>query len=414
MTERQAAYIARYEKAKVAYDTKGMADVLCDWRDNFQVDEIADMPDEYYDRYKIIQYQVFKELLAHNGARARYYIDHLPKGKAAIKHLGHPYYYGLSYYEDGDYQTAAAYFREHLDHPLWLHNELGIFFLANTLAYLGDYDEAEEFYQKAIGYKKSFSEAVENLAAAKQGKPPQHRYPWGSYLAMKGKSIFDIPIFINSRDRVECLKRLVAWLTQSGYRRIYILDQNSTYQPLLDYYAEIDGKLATVIRFSRNIGHMAVFKSDILEILEIDTPYIYTDSDVVPEDTTPVDLIEVFYQILVSCPFFRKVSLGIKYSDITFYNKKEAMKVEAQKENTPILPNVYIGAYDTTFALYGNHRFYSVEEAAIVRIEGAEGLHLPWYYGEVLPPDEEYYVDHADRVVSTFSRGYFADLANKQ
>ena len=39
----------------------------------------------------------------------------------------------------------------------------------------------------------------------------------------------NIPIFINSRDRVEVLKKIVSWLLEKKYNNIYILDNDSSY-----------------------------------------------------------------------------------------------------------------------------------------------------------------------------------------
>ncbi len=49
-------------------------------------------------------------------------------------------------------------------------------------------------------------------------------------------SISQIPIFINSRDRLGTLRDLVNWLKKAGQQRIYILDNDSSYAPLLEYY----------------------------------------------------------------------------------------------------------------------------------------------------------------------------------
>ena len=55
---------------------------------------------------------------------------------------------------------------------------------------------------------------------------------------------FDPPIVICSRDRVWCLRRLVDWLERAGHERIVIVDNASTYEPLLDY---LDGSPHQVV-----------------------------------------------------------------------------------------------------------------------------------------------------------------------
>ena len=46
------------------------------------------------------------------------------------------------------------------------------------------------------------------------------------------------PIFINCRDRITCLSVLVDWLEKAGHENIYLLDNDSSYPPLLEYYEQ--------------------------------------------------------------------------------------------------------------------------------------------------------------------------------
>jgi hypothetical protein len=41
----------------------------------------------------------------------------------------------------------------------------------------------------------------------------------------------DVPIFIISFNRVSCLRQLIDWLLSHGYRRIFVVDNASTYPP---------------------------------------------------------------------------------------------------------------------------------------------------------------------------------------
>ena len=59
------------------------------------------------------------------------------------------------------------------------------------------------------------------------------------------------PVFINCRDRLAPLRTLVEWLEQAGSTEVYLLDNDSTYEPLLDYYSQTPH---TVVRLGRNWG----------------------------------------------------------------------------------------------------------------------------------------------------------------
>ena len=45
-----------------------------------------------------------------------------------------------------------------------------------------------------------------------------------------------IPIILNCRDRVTPLKALLDWLRRAGHERVYLVDNASTYPPLLTFY----------------------------------------------------------------------------------------------------------------------------------------------------------------------------------
>src|SRR5205085_2892488 len=45
-----------------------------------------------------------------------------------------------------------------------------------------------------------------------------------------------VPVFINCRERVTSLAALVSWLERAGCDEIYLLDNDSVYEPLLEYY----------------------------------------------------------------------------------------------------------------------------------------------------------------------------------
>src|SRR5437016_2259980 len=66
------------------------------------------------------------------------------------------------------------------------------------------------------------------------------------------KNSKQIPIIINNRNRVTYLLQLISWLEKSGYNNIYIIDNNSKYPPLLEYYSKTK---YPVFRLKENAGH---------------------------------------------------------------------------------------------------------------------------------------------------------------
>ena len=270
-------------------------------------------------------------------------------------------------------------------------------YMGVAYACLGKFDTARALFQhsgvddETICYQTAINEAE------KKGYHSLDLLPREPLRLPHGVGWRDIPIFINSRDRVTYLRRLVEWLLRAGYRCIYILDNASTYPPLLDYYASIAKHPNVRVIYLPNLGHTAIWLSGILDKLQIKTVYAYTDSDVLPVDDCPEDVLLRLFRLLQRYPMVEKAGLGIEYSDITFWDKEN---VQAEHQNfykVPLEKNVYFAPVDTTFALYRPIRHYSLFYA--VRTTGRLWLrHLPWYLDrDNLPEEERYYMEHANK-----------------
>ena len=98
----------------------------------------------------------------------------------------------------------------------------------------------------------------------------------------------EVPIIINNFNRLDTLCKLLDALVVRGYTNIYILDNASTYPPLLKYYERCP---FTVIRLEKNLGFKALWKSSLRKKFCGDY-YIYTDSDVVPVVDCPADFVD--------------------------------------------------------------------------------------------------------------------------
>lgn len=319
-------------------------------------------------------------------------------------------------YGAGDYQAALDYEQQYVtyaaqDEEAWLH-------LGNIKFRLEDYQGAVDAYARAIDRQADFTEAIVNLCltlkamglekeaagfavredircAVQAGKLCEYRLfdlQLGSRLDYR-----DFPIFINARDRLGSLQQLVTWLQNAGYRHIYILDNGSTYPPLLAYYQELahtDGIM--VYPLGQNMGHTALWDSSILEKLHIRTPYVYTDPDIIPVEDCPQDIVRRCFALLQQNPFCVKAGPGIVHHDLTFDQAAEKEEWEKQFYRVPVGDDAYFAPLDTTFALYRNVRHYTIYTS--IRTAGTGMIrHLPWYYTEEnLPADEDYYRQHVN------------------
>lgn len=315
----------------------------------------------------------------------------------------------------GNYDQAEECFGKYRDKfPAFAgENETVLFHLGNISAYKGDLPRALTYYREALGIRKYYPEVFINIALLAEqmgdsdlGRQMPLNEEDGKLLdrrefqerrrrEMPETNPWQIPIFINARDRLDCLRQLVDWLRQAGYEKIYILDNASTYQPLLDYYGTLEEQGIWVLKLRQNLGHTALWQSGILEKLDIRTPYIYTDPDVLPLEECPKDFVAELLGLLRKYPWLEKAGLGLYYEDITYFDAAAKRNWEKMFYQVPVEAGVYFAPVDTTLALYRDARHYCIEEA--VRTGGRLMCrHLPWYYDyERLPEDERYYLEHA-------------------
>lgn len=204
------------------------------------------------------------------------------------------------------------------------------------------------------------------------------------------------PIIINNFNRLTFLQNLIDRLVKSGYTNIYIIDNASTYPPLLEYYDKIP---YTIFRLKDNIGFLSLWKTGLYKKFK-NQYFVYTDSDVVPCDNCPDDFISYFYELMRRYPRATKVGFSLKIDDLsdTFKNKSKVLEWEAKFWKTSLEKDIYRAAIDTTFALYrpnvkGGAYFHDF----MIRTAGLyQAKHLPWYNDDNNPTEEEaYYVSNA-------------------
>lgn len=273
-------------------------------------------------------------------------------------------------------------------------DEVGYFYLGNVCYLQGKVDEAMQAYARAISYKRRFREALANRQAALLGERLPHADVHLDLETCALESWRELPIFINSRDRLDSLRALVDWLVAAGHTRIIILDNASTYPPLLDYYRSLDSSDVTnVVYLHHNIGHTAIWDSGVLERLDIRTPYVYTDSDVVPDENCPRDLVRHLLLGLKRYPWLDKCGVALRVDDIVLTDS--ATKWQCQFSRLLLDDDFFFAPTDTTFALYNNYRHYTLNMSA--RTRRLQARHIPWYYApDNIPADEAYYRDHAN------------------
>jgi hypothetical protein len=196
----------------------------------------------------------------------------------------------------------------------------------------------------------------------------------------------DTPVIVNVRDRLTDLRALVEWLERAGYDNLTLLDNASSWPPLLDYLSQSPHK---VVKLGRNLGSRALWHAGLVP----DAPYVYTDPDVVPTDDCPLDLVEHLHELLDRYPQFSKAGVGLYLDDVGDIPSL-AHERELVSEARELEPGVYGSLIDTTFALYRAGTGFGYQ--AIRTGAPWQARHMGWYKTE---PDAEtrFYLDRALR-----------------
>ena len=209
------------------------------------------------------------------------------------------------------------------------------------------------------------------------------------------QNCYDVPIIINNRNRVTFLKMMIDRIQALGYKNIYILDNESTYPPLLEYYKTVNAK---IIYLKKNAGYKALWETEVFNQFK-NKHYVYSDPDILMAQDCPHDFV---YQLYVSlCKFRQKEKAGValKIDDLPD-NRQKTMVLEWETRNWKkvLSENVYDAPVDTTLALYKPLAFGNAEECEAIRVGGKlAAQHLPWYINtENLSEEDLYYKDHAN------------------
>lgn len=206
-----------------------------------------------------------------------------------------------------------------------------------------------------------------------------------------------IPIIIINFNQLYYLKQQINVLIGNGYFNIIIIDNKSSYPPLLKYYKEIEASVK-IIYMEENFGHM-VFWNKIEKFKEyIKGFYVITDADIVPIKECPDNFMKTFVDISIKYKDITKVGFSLKIDDIPDVNKnKEKIINWESKFWKNEFKDGYFASIDTTFALY---RPYYISPKNKNRFLNGIRLKYPyiakhggWYINhENLTDEQKYYL----------------------
>ena len=190
------------------------------------------------------------------------------------------------------------------------------------------------------------------------------------------KDLKSIPVLIINFNQLFYLRKLIDFLVESGIENIIIIDNQSNYKPLLEYYSELEANtVAKVEIMDGNYGHQVLWKNKWLLNKYCRGYYVLTDPDVVPLEGCPDDFLDQFYTILRKDKTLNKVGFGLDLKTIPdhYINKEKVVSWEKKFWENRYNDISFLAHIDTTFALYRPYSEFN-------RYKFFEGVRLDYPY----------------------------------
>lgn len=207
------------------------------------------------------------------------------------------------------------------------------------------------------------------------------------------------PILINNFNRLQLLKEQIEWLlTLDDKVAIIVVDNLSTYPPLLDYYDKLDYPNVQVVPLHFNSWRLGA--AYLAKQLKMYPAIVITDSDLLPYPNTPKDIISHLSSLMEKYPRYNHIGLSLEIEDLPvdapMYKKVYKHESQFWSPQTKLLNNeVYVAKIDSTFAMYRPSSTILALEPALRTARPYTLKHIDWY----LKPEEyseeyNYYLDH--------------------
>jgi hypothetical protein len=184
--------------------------------------------------------------------------------------------------------------------------------------------------------------------------------------------------------------------------QIVILDNKSTYPPLLSWYDSIQGSVE--VRRLKNEGHLAFWGIGMDK--EVGEFFVYTDSDLQLDENFPKDWKEQMLYLIRKYEI-NKVALAIRIDDLPdhYRYRNQVKRNEGRWWLQEVEQGVFKADTDTTFALMRNIHDNCFPSLRVAK-NGFICRHVPFYIDlDNLDPEEQYYLDnHDSRKITQYTK----------
>ena len=230
---------------------------------------------------------------------------------------------------------------------------------------------------------------------------------------MKGGAVRPIPIFIISYNQYTYLKSMVEQLQRFPGLTIYVIDNKSTYPPLVEYLKSIEGSVKVLYQ-DKNYGHEVYERDDIIALGG--DKYIVTDPDLVLNPKMPLNFLEILSEL---SDRYRTNKIGPALditNGIDLSRRLDSNDGKTISEHESIFwkdrvddptYEMYRADIDTTFALINKKYYVKQKRDNSIRIAGDfTAVHRTWlkdYEKELLPGELDYYMKNGN-ISTTINR----------
>jgi FkbM family methyltransferase len=212
------------------------------------------------------------------------------------------------------------------------------------------------------------------------------------------------PVVIPTFNNPTFLRSMLDQLASRQLRNIVVVDNASTYPPMLALLDEI-AEAATVRRFPTNDGPRRIW-DDASVFDALPQVFAVTDPDLRLSAALPPDFVERLFALtnrhrVGKAGFALDISQPQQMLQDDFVIAGRPQKIwewERQFWDDEVEPDVFRGLIDTTFAVYNKEFFDHAAPLAAVRVGGDfTCTHLPWLRDFGLPSDEVAYYKRTNR-----------------
>lgn len=235
-----------------------------------------------------------------------------------------------------------------------------------------------------------------------------------------GEASKSVPIFIISWNQYTYLKDLVDQVLKYPDMSIHIIDNNSTYEPLVKYLTEIEKNPSVkVLRQDTNHGHKVYEMPHILKYIDElgVSKYVVTDPDLTLNTKMPADFIKRLSEL--SDKYKKnKVGLALDITNNIDLDRKlddTDMTIADNEKKWWLKPidntdgyELYDADVDTTFALINKEyrKLNGLDNS--IRVAGDfTAIHRPWlknFKSELLDGEMDFYLSSKDNKSTTLKR----------